>query len=192
MFSYCGNNPVIRKDAYGTFWEVVLGAAIGGGIAGAFIGAVSHLVTCGYNKEEVTMSGLINATLTGAATGAIGAVAGVVEGAAIVGSAAVGVISGTITAMNTEGPIENKVIAGVTAGAIAGFGTYLGTKLPVAKNNGFSAGFTAFAGGLMLGTQTEVVNVVTQQTISSCLSTKKSAGVPTGGTQDQTRAIMIY
>ena len=32
MFSYCGNNPVIRADEQGTVFFTVLGAAIGAGV----------------------------------------------------------------------------------------------------------------------------------------------------------------
>ena len=192
MFAYCGNNPVCRQDGFGTFWEAVLGAALGGGIAGALIGAVSHLVSCGLSGEEVTVSGLLAATMTGAVTGAIGAVAGVVEGAAVIGSVVVGTISGVSTAINTDGSLEHKIVAGLAAGAVAGFGTYLGTKLPVAKNNGFSACFSAYAGGLILGTYAEIVNVVAQQTITSCFSNQNSTSVPSGSIRDQIHAVAIY
>ena len=175
MFAYCGNNPVSREDGSGDFWEIVVGAAIGGAIAGAIIGAVSHIVSCGMSGIEVTVSGLLGATVTGAVTGAIGAVGGAIGGtAAIAASIGVGAISGVVTAVNTEGTITEKIIAGLTAGVVAGFGTYLGTRIPVATDNAFTIGFTSFSGGLYMGAQTEMVNVATQQIVSKTFSSEQN------------------
>lgn len=51
---------------------------------------------------------------------------------------------------------------------------------------------TFFVGGLMMGTQAEIVNVVAQPTVSSIFLNQKSTNAPTGGSRSQTRAIMIY
>ena len=167
MFAYCANNPISRKDAFGELWEVVVGAAIGGAIAGSIISAVSHLVGCGISGSEVTISGVLAATVTGAVTGAVGAVGGAIGGTtAILASAGVGVISGVTTAINTEGTASEKVVAGLSSGIIAGAGTYLGTKIPVATDDAFTTGFTSFSGGLYMGAQTEIVNVAAQQIVS--------------------------
>lgn len=74
MFAYCGNNPVIREDKGGEFWNIVIGAAVGAvvGIAGQFI---SDLATSALNGK-CTFSNW--QTYTGAAIG--GAVGGAILG----------------------------------------------------------------------------------------------------------------
>ena len=176
MFAYCGNNPITRQDDGGQLWEIIVGAALGGAIAGAIVGTVSYLVTSGINGNEVTAAGVLGAIATGAVTGAIGAVAGALGGVyAVIGSVIVGTISGVVTAHNTDGSTEQKIAAGFTAGVVATLGTYLGTKIPVALDDGFSTGFTSFGGGLFMGTQTEVVNVVTQQIVSNGFGSSSNA-----------------
>ena len=36
MFAYCGNNPVMREDKDGHFWNFVIGATVGALIGGYF------------------------------------------------------------------------------------------------------------------------------------------------------------
>ncbi len=176
MFAYCGNNPIVRKDDSGAFWEIIVGAAIGGAIAGAIISTVSHLASCGISGSDVTFSGLLRAAATGAVTGAIGAVGGAIGGtAAAVASVGVGITSGVTAAISTDGSAPRKIAAGVGTGVVAGFGTYLGTKVPVATDNAFTTGFTSFSGGLFLGAQTEIVNVATQGLVSNAFNNKSSA-----------------
>ena len=179
MFAYCGNNPVSRNDDGGEFWEIVVGAAAGGAVAGAIIGAVSHLVACGRSGSEVTAAGVINAAATGALTGAIGAIGGAFGGAAaLAASAGVGVISGVITAINTDGSAAEKVAMGMTSGIVAGFGTYLGTLIPVALDSMFTLGFTSFTGGMFMGAQTEMANVVAQQVVSDAFDSTTNTKSP--------------
>ena len=103
-FAYCGNSPINKVDSSGAFWEIIVGAAVGGMIAGALIGTVSHLVSCGMSGSDVTVSGVLKAAASGAVTGAIGAVAGVLGGGyAAAGAGLVGVITGTITAKKYRG-----------------------------------------------------------------------------------------
>ena len=42
MFAYCENNPVMRTDETGEFWNVVIGAAVGGIISGLVAGITSY------------------------------------------------------------------------------------------------------------------------------------------------------
>jgi len=168
LYAYCKNNPINDIDPNGKIaLTSLIGAAIGGAIAGSITGVVSHIVSCGVNGDDITVSGVLGALGSGALTGAIGATVGVIGGAAaIIGSIAVGTISGTITAINTEGSIENKIDAGLMAGVVSSVGTYLGTKLPIFTDTAITSGITAFVGGLFMGTQTEIVNVATQEFVA--------------------------
>ena len=70
------------------------------------------------------------------------------------------------------------------AALLAGGGMAIGLALNGTVQN--------FAGGIMMGTQTEIVNVVAQQTISSVFSNHKSASVPFSSSRDHIQSIMIY
>ncbi len=65
MFAYCGNNPVIRVDNSGAFWNI-----IGGAIVGAVIGAASQAI-CNLIENKPITDGLGKAALTGAVGGAL-------------------------------------------------------------------------------------------------------------------------
>ena len=51
MFAYCNNNPV---NAYDYSGESACAIA-GGALAGAIISAVSYLIACGLNNDDVTL-----------------------------------------------------------------------------------------------------------------------------------------
>ncbi len=65
MFAYCGNNPTIRIDNSGAFWNI-----IGGAIVGAVIGAASQAI-CNIIEHKPITDGLGKAALTGAVGGAL-------------------------------------------------------------------------------------------------------------------------
>ena len=67
MFAYCNNNPIIRVDASGEFFNTICGAVIGGAIAA---------LTCGEGETPA------QAFMRGAVTGAI-------AGAAVIAAAVV-------------------------------------------------------------------------------------------------------
>ena len=67
-FTYCDNNPTVRVDSDGAFWNVVIGAAVGGAL-----GATTQVIVQGgvHNKKElfkVVISGV-----SGAVGGGLGA-----------------------------------------------------------------------------------------------------------------------
>ena len=166
-------------------------------IAGALIGTVSHLVSCGMSGTDVTVSGVLKAAASGAVTGAIGAVAGVLGGGyAAAGAGLVGVITGTITAKNTEGPLGKKIVTGLAAGVLSALGTYIGSKIPVAIDDAFSTAVTSFAGGLLSGAQTEIASVAAQQTVSAAFKAPVKHGLPalgvSSGRNKKIFAISIY
>ncbi|MDP2843510.1 MAG: RHS repeat-associated core domain-containing protein, partial [Acetobacterium sp.] len=74
LYAYCDNNPIVREDDGGEFWNVIIGAAVGGtvGVAGQLL---SDLATSWLNGNW-TFSSM--QTYTGALVG--GAVGGAILG----------------------------------------------------------------------------------------------------------------
>ena len=82
MFAYCGNNPVSRNDDGGEFWNIVIGAVVGGAI-----GAIGTALDGGTPNEILmsaacgVLSGGLAATGFGGLLGqiAIGAVTSAID-----------------------------------------------------------------------------------------------------------------
>ena len=68
MFAYCGNNPVMRIDIDGRFFNWITGAV--GAVVGAAVGAISAAVT-GGDAKDILIATVSNA-LAGFVTGASG------------------------------------------------------------------------------------------------------------------------
>ena len=81
MFAYCGNNPVARVDLKGEWWNVVIGAVVGG-----LIGAISTAVQ-GGSKTEILVS---------AACGAVSGALAATGLGGVVGQMAVGAITSAV------------------------------------------------------------------------------------------------
>ena len=62
MFAYCENNPIVRKDNEGEFWNFVIGAAVGGLISG-----ITTYVRTGSLKQAAVSA------VVGAISGAVAA-----------------------------------------------------------------------------------------------------------------------
>ena len=77
-FAYCDNNPVVRVDSNGEFWNYVVGAVVGGAIV-----AVSTAIA-GGDAKAVALSAGIGAV--GGLIGASGAVAQIVAGGVLGGA----------------------------------------------------------------------------------------------------------
>ena len=93
LYAYCDNNPVIRADHGGDFWNVVIGAVVGAAV-GIFGQVISDVVTSVLNGE-VTISNW--QTYTGAAAG----------------GAAGGVVLATTGNMNAANAVTGAVTTGV-------------------------------------------------------------------------------
>ena len=133
MFAYCGNNPVVRKDDGGEFWNVVAGAVIG-----AVINTMVSYAAAKMAGEEFSLADAGVAFASGAITGAVAATGLGAIGQAVVG-AAVG-FGGSVVNNALEG--ENiswesaaiNGVAGFAGGLIGGNGIRkIGGKLDVAK-----------------------------------------------------------
>ena len=68
LFAYCGNNPVVRNDNGGQFWNVVIGAAVGAAIS-AITTAVDSVKTTG--KVDIVAVGI--SAVVGGISGGIAA-----------------------------------------------------------------------------------------------------------------------
>ena len=66
LYAYCGNNPVARADDGGEFWNVVVGAVIGGAI-----NLVSSYLTAKVTGSKFTFADGVAAVATGALSGAL-------------------------------------------------------------------------------------------------------------------------
>lgn len=67
LYAYCDNNPVMRMDSEGEFWNLAAGAVIGGTIS-----AVTQIVGNVVTGDSLS-KGVIMATVTGAFSGALSA-----------------------------------------------------------------------------------------------------------------------
>ena len=70
MFAYCGNNPVARADNGGEFWNIVIGAVVGGIVSAATTAIQSYRENGEVNWQKTIISGVVGAVGGGvAATG---------------------------------------------------------------------------------------------------------------------------
>ena len=134
LYAYCDNNPVIRTDRGGEFWNYVIG-----GLAGAIVGATVAAV----NGEDI--AGIAIGALSGAASGVVAASGlGFVAQAGISAgiSAAADFANQSIDIVSTNGNIEDYNLMQTGVEAIIGFGTSIAGSvlgkcldLSVAKNS---------------------------------------------------------
>lgn len=96
LYAYCDNNPVMREDKGGQFWNFVIGAAVG-----ALVGGVSAAISSYKSSGSVNWGSVA----IGATSGAIGGLVGA-SGICVVGQAA---ISGVTSALSNVG---NSLIQG--------------------------------------------------------------------------------
>ena len=123
LFAYCDNNPVMREDKDGQFWNLVIGAA-----GGALFSGIAQMASNFMSGKKLS-DGLGMALVTGAASGllaatGIGLVGSIAGNAAIsmAGNAANQVIeSNGFSNFNVGDMLIDGVIGGV-AGAIGGKG----------------------------------------------------------------------
>ena len=134
MFAYCGNNPILREDDGGEFWNVVAGAAIGAVVNTAVSYAAARMA-----GEDFSLADAGVAFASGAITGAVAATGLGAIGQAVVGGAigfgssvANNVLEGE--GISWKSAVINGV-AGFAGGLIGGNGIRkAGGKLDIAKN----------------------------------------------------------
>ena len=70
MFAYCGNNPVIREDNCGQFWNIIAGAVVGGVLE------LAGQLLSGKSLSEINWAKVGVSTLSGGLDAAVGPFAG--------------------------------------------------------------------------------------------------------------------
>ena len=123
LYAYCDNNPIMRIDESGEFWNLAVGAIAGGAISAAaqIIGNVmvgNHWTT-----------GVMIATVTGAASGALSASAlgkwgqaFANAGISLIGETVNQITSGTFGTKDGLVAIGKSTISGFIAGRLGGDG----------------------------------------------------------------------
>ena len=116
MFTYCNNNPVIKKDPDGE--SPLLIAAVGGAVGGAFVGLFYSI------RNDLSLEDTMTTIFGGAIAGGFGAAAGMFTGLPQVGCVLLAAGTSGFTAEATDG----EFAIGFTVGLAA---TLLGTKIPI-------------------------------------------------------------
>ncbi len=132
LYAYCDNNPVARADADGNFWNIVIGALVGG-----IIGGISSIVGQAISGEGVNWVEVGISAASGAVTGAITAAA---PG---MGALATGIVHGAVgsvtyaatekLAYGRDPSLLGTLTSGVTAGLLAGGTRALGNAISKGK-----------------------------------------------------------
>ena len=144
-YGYVLNNPLKYTDPSGEFWNIVIGAAIGGIVNWATHGFQFNAKGLGYFA-------------VGAAAGALTAMgAGGVSSALAGGSFSAGAL-GTTAALSVGSGFASGAVVGAAGGLVGGFTTGFGNSLVDGKNIGDSfkngirdGGIGAITGGIIGG-----------------------------------------
>ena len=127
MFAYCENNPVMRSDDEGEFWNIIIGAAVGGLISAATTAYRSYKETGHVDVTQTVISGISGAICGGVAATGLGTIAQAVTSAVASG---VGSIASDYCSAKREGKKFNvgRSLAKAGLAAATGFGcSVLGT-----------------------------------------------------------------
>ena len=129
LFSYCDNNPVMRTDEDGEFWNILAGA-----VCGAVINIGVSWICAAISGEEYTWKDALVDGLSGAITGACAA-----TGLGAFAQAGIGAAVGAATSIATDviHGEEINVTRALNAAAMGGISGYIGgaglRKDPVIK-----------------------------------------------------------
>ena len=120
MFAYCGNNPAVRADNGGQFWNIVIGAA-----AGAAISAIVTGISSYKENGEVNWASVVVSAAAGAVSGAFAATGIKVRGQMVVNAVIGGVSSAVDTYVNRNEATTifdyiSSTVTGVGIGLVAG------------------------------------------------------------------------
>ena len=120
LYSYCDNNPVMRKDDGGEFWHILVGAVVGAIVSGV-AKAVENVI-----ENKPWNDGLATSMLTGAACGALAATGAPVAVMAV-GNAAISMAGNMADQIIENKGIDNfdvgeMVYEGVVGGVMGALG----------------------------------------------------------------------
>ncbi len=124
LFAYCDNNPVVRADHGGEFWNVVIGAAVGGLINAGTTAIKTYKENGAIDWGQVAISGAVGAISGGIAATGLGAIAqaSITAGASAIGSVAADLYSikkstGSIkTSLEETGQIVGRAVGSAAIG----------------------------------------------------------------------------
>lgn len=129
MFAYCGNNPVMRTDENGEFWNFVIGATVGGLIGGVVAAVTSYQETGSVDILKVaigvaggTASGLVAASGLGWIAQA-GITAGI-SGISDIANQTVDIVDngGSVADYDIFRTMKEAALGGITSAAGSGLG----------------------------------------------------------------------
>lgn len=103
MYAYCDNNPIIRSDSDGEFWNIVAGAAIGAVLGAGF--EIANQLLVGKSLQNVDWTAVAIEAASGAAMGVLMSV----------GASAVAVAAGK-TAINSATSVAHSINSGESIG----------------------------------------------------------------------------
>ena len=127
MFAYCENNPVMRSDEDGEFWNVVVGALVGGLVSAATTAYSSYKETGRVDVAQTLISGISGAISGGVAATGLGTI---VQAAVSAVSSGLGSLASDICSAKKEGKKLNlgRTVAKAGIASVTGFGcSVLGT-----------------------------------------------------------------
>lgn len=114
MFSYCGNNPLSRRDDGGNFWNVVIGAAVGAIVNGVTTAIDTYMSTGSVDWKQVAVASAVGAFSGGIAATGLGVIA---QASATAAASAVGSVISDVISRQQSG--KGGRIIGKKAGKIA-------------------------------------------------------------------------
>jgi RHS repeat-associated protein len=169
LFAYCDNNPVLRADDGGDFWNIVAGALIGA--------AVNVAVTVGVGllqKSKLSAGEIIISAVTGAIGGMM-ASSGMPQGAVTVASMVVGTAESLIKDLAIKKgtkDIDTIMIDAMKSGVIAGVAGYLGGSGIAHENPMLKTAQKAYNTNLKTCLKTAVTrtDVVTKKIVKNALT----------------------
>ena len=167
LYAYCDNNPVMRSDADGEFWHVIIGAAVGAvaNVAGQIINDVTMSVLTGelYYSNWQTYAGAF-------AGGAVGGALLALTGNAATSDFASGFVSSATSMLLENATNESQYEAGeiITSSIQSGATSLFLGKIPSVKMEGVTAGkgnYSATFKGSMTRMKKGVTHRMSAQTV---------------------------
>ena len=147
LYAYCDNNPIMRIDDGGEFWNFVIGAAVG-----AIIGGITAAISSYQSTGEVN----VGAVLIGAGAGAIGGLVGASGLGCVTQAAISGVVSfaANVGTQLTEGKtfatvdyMDALIDGGISAGC-SFIGSVSTKKLAASAKGNIEKGLKRISSGM--------------------------------------------
>ena len=186
LFSYCDNNPITRVDDCGDFWNVVIGAVVGGLVSGG-IEIVGQIIS-GKGFSELDWGAIAIEATTGMATGAL-ASCGIPPVAVCVGNGVIGAANSVAHSVKNGDDFGTTV----TKAAINGLSDFAISSIkPIAQSATYGKHLKLGKVGTTVKTlsnskvdHVEVVKTVTRTVVNN---TTQKVTAPTKNTQRYCRA----